>query len=137
MGRDDGLVLATPTAQGLGIARFDEGACDRTPTGEHPIRSRITTKPYAVGRIGARGAVYALRLHLGCTGGAADVTLHGKDVQPTPYRLQTVWGDADDILPVNVPCRQTRVNTLGVTVESEHQLVMAGLLMEYRIWKGV
>lgn len=136
LGCDDGMVLVIPTAQGLGIARFEDAACDRTLTGEVPIRARVTTKPYPLGRGGARGAVYALQLHLGCTGGAVDVTLQG-DGTAVPHRLQTVWGDADDVIPVSVPCRQTRVHTLGITVESDDPLVLTGLLMEYRIWKGV
>lgn len=136
LGRDDGLVLVIPTAQGLGIARFEDAACDRTLTGEVLIHARVTTKPYPLGRGGARGAVYALQLHLGCTGGAVEVTLQGEGVH-TPYRLQTVWGDADDVIPVSVPCRQTRVRTLGITVESDDPLALTGLLMEYRIWKGV
>ncbi len=138
-GRDDGMVLIAITERGLGVARFEEGTCDRSLDADSPIHSCVTTKPYSLGRAGVRGAVYALQLQLGCTGGAVDVSLYGDggDVNPASYRVQTTLGDANDVVPVSVPCRQTRVRTLGVTVESDEPLVFTGLSMEYRIWKGV
>lgn len=141
LGRDDALMMFVITEEGaLTASRFDEGACDRTVGGEDvPIFSRVVTKPFSLGHAGERGAVYALRLQLGCTGSTLDVTLQGDgtDTTPTPHRLQVASGDARDIAPVSVPCRQTRVRTLGLTVESTDPLVLAGLSMEYRIWKGV
>ena len=137
LGRDDGLVLVTSTTQGLGVARFDDDVCDRTISGEKPIRSRILTKLYPIGRIGARGAVYALQLHVGCTGAMLDVSFRNGEKETLPYRLQTIWGNQDDIVSVSVPCRQTRVSTLGIEIESEDTVVLSGFTMEYRIWKGV
>ncbi len=139
LGRDDGLLLVLPTQKGLCTARLEQGSCDRMLTKETPIRARVVTKPFSLGRAGERGAVYALRLLMAHTGGTAEVTFQGDggDVSPVPYRLQTVCGADADIVLVSVPCRQARVRTLGVTVESDDPLVLTGLSMEYRIWKGV
>lgn len=130
MGRDDAVTLFVTDAEGLHAARLGDGAQDDGV----PIESRIVTKPFTLSRSVYRKSVYALWLQLAHTGAAVQVSVFGDgvDAAPAAYIAQTVSGDDGDFSPTAIPCRQTRVRTLGVAITATEPLALAGITMEFR-----
>ncbi len=129
LGQDDAVTVVMADGAVLQTACFGEGHCDGDGL---PIESRIVTKPFSLGSPSRQKSVYGLWLQLENTGAAVAVSLHDGGGELTlPYTLQTACDTEGSFSPYAVPCRQTRVQAMGVTVTSTEPLALAGLHMEF------
>ncbi len=134
LGRDDTVMPAFSRDDDLAVGRFVDGACDSDGI---PINSRVVTKPFDCGADNRRKAIRDLWIQLADTGATVQVSLYGDGASMLPYALQTVHGDGDTVSAYGIPCRQARVRTLGVVLESDEPIALVGMTMQLHMLGSV
>lgn len=127
LGHDDAMSLLF--TEGEAIAHFGSGEYDGDG---NAIECRIVTKPFSLGTDTRRKSVYTLWLQLADTGTAVQVVPYGDGVGDTPpCVVQTACGDGNGMAAYVVPCRQSRVRTLGLALTGLAPMALLGMTMEF------